>query len=258
MDLDLNGAKVIVTAGASGIGREIVQAFHEEGARIATCDVDEDALAKLATDLPDLQTAQCDVTDADAVAAFIEGAADWMGGIDALINNAGIAGPTARVEDVDPGDWARCIDVVLTGQFNCTRIAIPHLRKSKNGSITNMSSAAGKMGFALRTPYAAAKWGVIGFTKSLSIELGPDAIRVNAILPGIVEGDRQRRVMEARAQSRGMSMSEIKDEAFSFASIKDWVTPRQLADQVLFLASPRGRSISGQALAIDGDLRMLA
>ena len=114
------------------------------------------------------------------------------------------------------------------------------------------------MGFALRTPYAAAKWGVIGFTKSLSIELGSDGIRVNAILPGIVSGDRQRRIMEARAEAKGMELDAVKDEAFSFASIKDFVTPRQLADQILFLASPRGRMISGQAISICGDLRMLA
>lgn len=258
MEMGLGNAKVVVTAGAGGIGREIIEAFHEEGAKIATCDVDDTALAKLRADLPDVHAQHCDVSDPISAALFIEGAAQWMGGIDVLINNAGIAGPTARVEDIDPTDWARCIDVCLTGQFNCTRVAVPHLRKSNNPSIANMSSAAGQMGFALRTPYAAAKWGVIGFTKSLSIELGSDGIRVNAILPGIVSGDRQRRIMEARAEAKGMELDAVKDEAFSFASIKDFVTPRQLADQILFLASPRGRMISGQAISICGDLKMLA
>lgn len=258
MEMGLGNAKVVVTAGAGGIGREIVEAFHEEGAKIATCDVDDAALATLRVDLPDVHAQHCDVSDPISAALFIEGAAQWMGGIDVLINNAGIAGPTARVEDIDPTDWARCIGVCLTGQFNCTRAAVPHLRKSNNPSIANMSSAAGHMGFALRTPYAAAKWGVIGFTKSLSIELGSDGIRVNAILPGIVSGDRQRRIMEARAEAKGMELDAVKDEAFSFASIKDFVTPRQLADQILFLASPRGRMISGQAISICGDLKMLA
>lgn len=257
MDLGLSGAKVIVTAGASGIGREIVQAFVEEGARVATCDVDRMALGVLRAEMPGVHVTHCDVSDADGAAEFINEAAQHLGGVDALINNAGIGGPTAKVEDIDPEDWARCLDVCLTGQFNCTRIAIPYLRDSNNASITNMSSAAGQLGFAMRSPYAAAKWGVIGFTKSLSIELGEDNIRANALLPGIVAGNRQRRVMEARSQARGMSMSDIEAEAFSYTSLKEFVTARQLADQILFLASPKGRMISGQAISVDGDLRML-
>lgn len=258
MDLNLKGAKVIVTAGASGIGRAIVEGFLKEGARVGTCDVDTEALAQLGADYPNLQTHTCDVSDPEQSESFVRASAEALGGIDALVNNAGIAGPTAKIEDIDPQEWSRCIDVCLTGQFNCTRIAVPFLRESSNPSITNISSAAGKFGFPLRTPYAAAKWGVIGFTKSLAIELGPDNVRVNAILPGIVAGDRQRRVMEARAQSRGMSMTEVKEEAFSYTSIKDFVTAEHLTDQIMFLASEKGRLISGQSIAIDGDLRMLA
>lgn len=258
MDMGLRDAKVVVTAGGAGIGLEIVRAFLAEGAQVVTCDVDQSAIAALSTTCPGAQAEVCDVTDTIATAKFVNGAAERMGGLDCLVNNAGIGGPTARVEDVDPADWARCIDVCLTGQFNCTRAAIAHLRKSSNPSIVNMSSAAGHMGFARRTPYAAAKWGVIGFTKSLSIELGEYGIRANAILPGIVEGDRQRRVLEARAQARNMSFEDIREEAFSFASIKEFVTAQQLADQILFLASPRGRMISGQAISVCGDLKMLA
>ena len=180
-----------------------------------------------------------------------------LGGLDVLVNNAGIAGPTAKVEDMNPEDWDRCLEICLTGQFNCTRLAVPLLRKSSNASIVNLSSAAGRLGFAMRAPYAAAKWGVIGFTKSLSIELGPDNIRVNAILPGLVAGDRQRRVLEAKAQQRGISFAEMERTAFSYTSIKDYVTPEQLADQILFMCSPRGRTISGQAISICGDTQML-
>lgn len=257
MELNLKDAKVIVSAGASGIGREMAQAFHDEGAKVAVCDINADALSTLNADLPAIKTFVCDVSDGSSAQDFIEGAAEHLGGIDTLVNNAGIAGPTGRVEDIKPADWAQCIDVGLTGHFNCTRIAVPHLRKSDNASIINMSSAAGKFGFALRTPYAVTKWGVIGFTKSLSIELGEDKVRTNAVLPGLVEGDRIRQVLEARAQSRGLSMDEITEEAFSFTSIKDFITPRQLSDLVMFLASERGRTISGQALSVDGDLRML-
>ncbi len=258
MDMNIEGLRVIITAGASGIGLETAKAFQEEGARLAICDVDPQALARMPEELPGAFAALCDVTDRSAVASFIEEAASQLGGIDVLINNAGNAGPTARVEDVNPEDWDRCLEVCLTGQFNCTRAAVPHLRKSENPSIVNLSSAAGRHGFAMRTPYAAAKWGVIGFTKSLSIELGTDGIRVNAILPGIVAGDRQRRVMEAKAQQKGVSVAEIEREAFSYTSIKDYVTQRQIADQILFVTSPRGRTISGQAISVCGDIKMLA
>ena len=187
-----------------------------------------------------------------------EAAVTELGGLDVLVNNAGIAGPTGRVEDVPPEAWDRCVEVCLTGQFNCARLAVPHLRGSRNASIVNVSSAAGQFGFALRSAYAAAKWGVVGFTKSLSIELGDAGIRVNAILPGLVAGDRQRRVLEAKARQRGVSFDEMERTAFSYTSIKEYVTPRQLADQVLFLCSVRGRVISGQAIAVDGDTRMLS
>jgi NAD(P)-dependent dehydrogenase (short-subunit alcohol dehydrogenase family) len=177
--------------------------------------------------------------------------------LDVLVNNAGVAGPTSKVEEMNPEDWDRCLDICLTGQFNCARLAVPLLRKSKNASIVNISSAAGRLGFAMRTPYAAAKWGVIGFTKSLSIELGADNIRVNAILPGLVAGDRQRRVLEAKAQQHGISYAEMERTAFSYTSIKEYVTSDQLADQILFMCSPRGKTISGQAISICGDTQML-
>ncbi|HWW49874.1 MAG TPA: SDR family oxidoreductase [Xanthobacteraceae bacterium] len=257
MDLALSGLRVLVTAGANGIGLAIARAFAGEGARVHICDVDEAALAALKISDPQLSQSVCDVADRKAVGTMFAQATDALGGLDVLVNNAGIAGPTAKVDEMHPEDWDRCIDICLTGQFNCTRLAVPHLRKSKNPSIVNLSSAAGRLGFALRSPYAAAKWGVIGFTKSLSIELGPDNIRVNAILPGLVAGDRQRRVLEAKAQQRGVSYGEMEKIAFSYTSIKDYVTPQQIADQILFLCSERGRTISGQAISICGDTGML-
>ncbi len=255
MDLSIEGLRVLVTAGGAGIGRAIVEAFLAEGARVFTCDLDP---ASLDTLPPAIGRTVTDVADRAAVARLFDAAIPALGGLDVLVNNAGIAGPTGGVEAINPEDWDRCLEVCLTGQFNCARLAVPHLRASANASIVNISSAAGKYGFALRSPYAAAKWGVIGFTKSLAIELGGDGIRVNAILPGLVAGDRQRRVLEAKAQQRGVSFAEMEQTAFSFTSIKDYVTPQQLADQIVFMASARGRTISGQAIAIDGDTRMLA
>ena len=247
----------MVSAGGNGIGLEIARAFVREGARVHVCDVDKAAIAKLAKSDPTLTTTVCDVSSRDQVALFFEQGIAALGGLDCLVNNAGIAGPTGRVEEIDPAEWDRCIAIDLTGQFNCVRLAVPHLRKSANPSIMNLSSLAGRLGFALRTPYASAKWGVIGLTKSLSIELGDDGIRVNALLPGVVAGERQKRVLTAKAEAKGISFEEMEALALSFTSLKEYVTPQQLADLVVFVASPLGRTISGQALSVCGDTNML-
>ncbi|MDT1064172.1 SDR family oxidoreductase [Paracoccus sp. CPCC 101403] len=255
MDLDLSGHRVIVTAGASGIGRAIVQAFLDEGAIVATCDIDDAALATLPEGV---FRQKVDVGDSTALRGFLDMAMAHLGGLDCLVNNAGIAGPTARVEDIDLTAWHQCIDICLTSQFIACAACTDALRDSANASIINLSSVAGRVGFRLRTPYAAAKWGVIGLTKSLAIELGPDDIRVNAILPGLVAGDRQRRVLEAKAQSQGRSVAEVEAQAFSFTSIRHYVEPGQIADQIVYLASRRGSSVSGQAISVCGDTQMLA
>ncbi len=257
MDLNLDGARVLVTAGAGGIGREIARAFLREGARVHVCDIDRAALDALAAEGGELSVSVCDVADREAVGRMVEAALAALGGLDVLVNNAGVAGPTGRAEDIHPEDWDRCLEVCLTSQFNVARLAIPHLKESANASIVNLSSAAGRLGFALRTPYAAAKWGVVGFTKSLAIELGEFGIRVNAILPGIVEGDRIRRVFESKAQVRGVPAVEVEQEALARVSLRTLVTATQIADQVLLLCSGRGRTISGQAVSVCGDLRDL-
>ncbi len=258
MDLGIAGLRVRVSAGAAGIGLEIARAFVREGARVHVCDVDDAALAALRTTDPALTTTRCDVSDRAQVAALFGDVSKMLGGLDCLVNNAGIAGPTGKVDEIDPGEWDRCIAIDLTGQFNCARLAVPMLRASSNASLMNVSSLAGRLGFALRTPYAAAKWGVIGLTKSLAVELGPDKIRVNALLPGIVAGDRQKRVLDAKAKARGWTFDQMETYAFSFTSIKEYVTPQQLADMVVFVASPRGKTISGQSLSVCGDTNMLS
>lgn len=258
MDMQLGGCRALVTAGAAGIGLEVARALVEEGAKVWICDIDADAVGALGQSDPAIRAEVCDVTDRDAIAGFFRRATQEMGGLDCLVNNAGIAGATAKVEDLTPEDWDRCLQVCLTGQYNLAHLAAPLLRQSDNASMINFSSAAGQHGFALRSAYAAAKWGVIGFTKSLAIELGGDGVRVNAILPGLVAGARQRRVLEAKAQRMGKSFAEVEAAAMAYVSIREYVTARQLADQVLFLASPRGRTISGQAIAVDGDTKMLA
>ncbi|MGE5094605.1 MAG: SDR family oxidoreductase [Betaproteobacteria bacterium] len=258
MDLEIRGLRVMVSAGASGIGLEIARAFVREGARVHVCDVDRDSLGRLAASDAAIGTTVCDVADRSQVARFFDEGLAKLGGLDCFVNNAGIAGPTGRIEEIDPAEWDRCIAIDLTGQFNCARLAVPHLRRSRNASLLNVSSLAGRLGFALRTPYASAKWGVIGLTKSLAIELGPDNIRVNALLPGVVSGERQQRVLTAKAKARGVPFGEMERIAFSYTSIKEYVTPQQLADLAVFVASPRARTISGQALSVCGDTNMLS
>lgn len=257
MDLQIKGLRVLVTAGAGGIGLEIVRAFLREGAKVHACDVDAAALAALRKSHPEVSVSTTDVADRAAVARLFDDALGALGGLDCLVNNAGIAGPTGRVEEIDPAEWDRTLAVDITGVFNCTRLAVPHLKKSRNGSIANLSSAAGKFGFPLRSPYSAAKWGVVGVTKTWAMELGEFGIRVNAILPGIVEGERIRRVFEAKAKERGISLEEQKRIAFAQASIKEMIQPTQLADMIVFLASPLARTVSGQAISVDGDLQSL-
>jgi NAD(P)-dependent dehydrogenase (short-subunit alcohol dehydrogenase family) len=257
MDLGIKGLRVLVTAGAAGIGLKVVEAFLGEGARVYTCDIDASALEALGKAHPEVSHSVCDVSNRDAVAKLFDDAIRKLGGLDCLVNNAGIAGPTGPVHEIDPGEWDRCLDVCLTGQFNCTRLAVAHLKRSSNASIINLSSAAGRFGFPNRSPYAAAKWGVVGFTKTLSMELGQYGIRCNAILPGTVEGKRIRDVIEAKAKIAGRSAAEVQNEWLAKASIRQMIQPGQLADMMLFLASPRARTVSGQAISIDGDLQAL-
>src|SRR5258706_5705906 len=177
MDLGIEGLRVMVSAGADGIGLEIARSFVREGARVHVCDVNPGALERLAGTDPKVTATLCDVASRPQVAKFFADGIAALGGLDCLVNNAGIAGPTGRVDEIDPEEWDRCLAVDLTGQFNCARLAVPALRRSSNASIMNVSSLAGRLGFAMRTPYASAKWGVIGLSRSLAIELGPDNIR---------------------------------------------------------------------------------
>jgi len=257
MDLGISGLRVLVTAGANGIGREIARAFVREGALVHVCDVDQKELAKLARTDPKIKSTLADVADRAQVSRLFEEALKSLGGLDTLINNAGISGPTGPVDEILPEDWERCLAINITGQFNCVRIAVPHLRQSKNASIINLSSIAGRLGYPLRTPYAASKWAVIGFTKSLSVELGKAGIRVNSVLPGLVEGERLRNVLENKAKAKKITVQEAEAEFVSYVAMKKTVTPQEIADAILFLCSLRGRTISGQALSICGDVQML-
>jgi len=257
MDLNIKDLRVLVTAGASGIGLATARAFVREGAHVFICDVDTAALRTVARDDPVLQQTTCDVADPAAVTTLFETATGALGGLDVLVNNAGIAGPTAACEAVTLADWHRTLAVNLTGQFLCAQRAIPWLKASHNASMANLSSAAGRFGFPLRTPYAASKWGVIGLSRSLSIELGPYGVRVNAICPGSVAGPRIDAVFANRAAARNVAPEFVRDEALGKTSLKRLVSADDIANAIVFLASPLGANISGQALPVDADTQSL-
>src|SRR6202034_3150317 len=195
-------------------------------------------------------------SDADVARLFDDVKAS-LGGLDVLVNNAGVAGPPGGVEDIAPADWRRTIDVCLTGQFLCAHHGVPMLKAAGGGAIVNLSSAAGRFGYAFRTPYSAAKWGVIGLTQSLAKELGPDNIRVNAILPGIVEGPRMTGVIAARARQVGVSYADMEKTYLDRISLRRMVSAEDVAATVVFLVSAAGRNISGQSLSVDGNVEAL-
>ena len=247
--------RVLVTAGAAGIGKAIARAFVASGDTVAICDIDIAGLDAAERELPRLITTVCDISKRDDIERMVKTCVDELGGLDVLVNNAGISGPTVPVEDLDPDAWDAVVRVNLTGTFNVTRLAITHLRNSNGGVIINMSSVAGRFGYASRSAYSAAKWGQIGFTKTLAIELGAHGIRANAILPGAVDGARIQRVFEGRAQASGRPVAEVKAKAMAVQSIKRLVDPEDIAALAVFLASDAAKSISGQMLPIDNDMQ---
>ena len=257
MHVSVDGLRVMVTAGAGGIGRAIASTFVNDGARVHVCDVDEEALESFVKEYPEARATRADVACIAEVDAFFEAAQAWLGGLDVLVNNAGIAGPTGQVEDIDPQDWERTLAINISGQFYCVRRAVPLLKAAGGGSIVNLSSAAGVMGFPLRTPYAASKWAVVGFTKSLSMELGEFGIRVNAICPGAVAGPRIERVIAANAEASDLPLESVRRRYLNQNSLRDFIQPESIAGEVLFLCSPVGSQISGQALSVDGDTHSL-
>ncbi len=253
LPVTLTGLRVAISAGAGGIGRVMADSFAARGARVFVSDIDAEALA--ACPHPKMRADMGETAEAEG---FVDAAIAHLGGLDVLVNNAGIAGPTARVEDVAPDALERTLRIDLAAMFHCARRAVPALREAGGGSIVNLSSAAGKFGFPLRSPYAAAKWGVVGFTKSLAVELGPEGIRVNAILPGLVAGERIRRVIEAKSQAQGVPFRDKEAQLLSAVSLRSYVTQQDIANMALYLCSPFGATISGQALSVDGGIQYLA
>jgi NAD(P)-dependent dehydrogenase (short-subunit alcohol dehydrogenase family) len=246
--------RVMITAAATGIGRAIAKAFHDEGARVHICDINEDVLNVFREDFPDIAATLVDVQNEAEVDAWFDDALDDLGGLDVMVNNAGIKGPTAPIDDIELAEWRDCIGVCLDAQFLCARRAAPVMKAQRSGIIINMSSNAGQFGFGNRTPYAAAKWGVIGLTKSLAIELGPYNVRCNAICPGAVRGERINRVIEGEANLRGVGTQIVAAELVQNQSLARFTEPEEIANLAVFLASPQAFMINGQDIAVDGHI----
>ncbi len=254
----LTNTRVIITAGGAGIGRATARAFHAAGARVHICDVDAATLADAQGELPGLGVSEADVSDPDQVDRLFDAALDALGGLDVLVNNAGIAGPTALLEDCEPAEWRRTLAVNLDGQFYCLRRAIPALKAAGGGAIVNLASTAGLYGYPRRGPYVASKWAIVGLTKSLAIELGPSGIRVNAICPGSIEGPRMDRVIAAEAAATGSSEEEVRQAYMRNTSMRCFIDAEDIANMAVFLCTPAGAKVSGQALAVDGHTESLA
>jgi NAD(P)-dependent dehydrogenase (short-subunit alcohol dehydrogenase family) len=244
--------RVLVSAGAAGIGAAVADRFRADGARVSICDRDEAAVRAAAEGDPDRHAAVGDVSDAGDTQRWVDEVVDLWGGVDVLVNNAGIAGPTALVEDIEPDAWRACLAVGLDSHFLLARLVVPHLKRQRSGSIVSISSTAGLYGYGMRTPYAAAKWAVIGFTKSLAVELGPYGVRANVVAPGSVEGARMGRVIAAEAAERGISPEDVEREYVEGQSIPRFTKPTEIADVCAFLASPQASMVNGQVIAVDG------
>ena len=256
MPLSLNNKKIIISAGASGIGWSTAKICLAKGAIIYLCDIDSRSLNKVKKNSlynKRLFAYECDASDEDEVSNFFKQIIKKTKKIDALINNVGVAGPTGTVEKLSSDDWEKTLKINVISHFYFTKLAIPMLKKNKGGSIINLSSGAGIMGFPLRSPYTASKWAVIGVTKTLAMELGKFKIRVNAICPGTIKGDRMVRVIRDKAKFLKVSKKKVEKEFVSMASMNCWIYEEDIGKMCSFLISSDGERISGQAISVDGN-----
>jgi len=256
MPLSLQNKKIIISAGASGIGWATAKVCLSRGAIVYLCDIDTKSLKKIQKhplNKKKLFSYECDASDEDDVSNFFNQIKKKTKKIDALINNVGIAGPTGTIEKLSSRDWEQTLKINVISHFYFTKLAIPLLKKNKGGSIINISSGAGIMGFPLRSPYAASKWAVVGLMKTLAMELGKFKIRVNAICPGTIKGNRMVRVIRDKAKFLKISKKKIEKDFVSMASMNCWIYEEDIGNICSFLISKDGERISGQSIPVDGN-----
>jgi len=251
----LQNKKIIISAGASGIGLATTKVCLSRGAYVYLCDIDNKSIKKLnrhPLKNKRLFIYQCDASNEEQVSLFFDKIKKKTKRIDALINNVGVAGPTGSLEKLKSKDWENTLHVDVNSHFYFTKKAIPLIKRSKNGSIINISSTAGVLGFPLRSPYAASKWAIIGVTKTLAMELGKFNIRVNAVCPGTIKGDRMKRVIRDKAKFTKVSSKSIEKDFISMSSMKQWILEEDIGKMCSFLISDDSSKVSGQVISVDG------
>ena len=251
----LHNKRIVISAGASGIGLATAKVCLSRGAYIYLCDINDKSLKKLnkhPLKNKRLFVYQCDASNEEQVSLFFNKVKKKTKKIDALINNVGIAGPTGSLEKLKSKDWEKTLHVDVNSHFYFTKKAIPLIKKSKNGSIINISSTAGILGFPLRSPYAASKWAIIGVTKTLAMELGRFNIRVNAVCPGTIKGDRMKRVIRDKAKFTKVSTKSVEKDFISMSSMKKWIMEEDIGKMCSFLISDESSKVSGQVISVDG------
>ncbi|MBV6824603.1 SDR family oxidoreductase [Pseudomonas sp. PD9R] len=250
--------KVIITGGAAGIGAVIAKAFYEVDAQVYICDINASAVERMKGEYPGMHGGVVDVGIKQHVDRIMDEAIALLGGVDVLVNNAGIAGPTGNIEALDSDAWEQTVSTNLNSQYYFLSKAVPYLKQSKqNPHIIAMSSVAGRLGYPFRTPYASTKWAIVGLMKSLANELGPHNIRVNAILPGVVAGERMDRVIDARAKTLDISFEAMREQYLEKISLRRMVTMEDVAAMALFLSSQAAVNVTGQAISVDGNVEYL-
>ncbi|WP_018700666.1 SDR family NAD(P)-dependent oxidoreductase [Amorphus coralli] len=239
--------RALITASANGIGAATARALAAEGYEVVVSDIDEAAGEAVAKEIGG-RFVRCDLAQADQIEALVAAA----GPVSVLVNNGGVSGPTAPVPDITPDEWNATFAVNVTAMFLACRLVVPQMTADGGGTIVNLSSAAGKIGYPNRSPYAASKWAVLGFTASLAREVATAGIRVNAIMPASVRGPRIQSVIAAYADRNALPLAEAEAHYLARQATKAFVEPEEVARTIVFLASGAARSINGAFLPIDG------
>lgn len=247
-------ARVLVTGAGAGIGRAIAEAFLATGARVAICDVDAAALDGMRLKHPDLITELADVSHSADLTRLLDQATTKWGGLDVLVNNAGIGGPCALIEEADANEWQKCIDVNLTGAFMAMKLAIPAMKAQHSGCIINISTSSARTGLPSRGAYVASKAGLIALSHNTAREVGAWNIRCNAILPGLIDNPRGRALIDQFANERNVPLKQAEETFLSFVSMRTMIHPTEITALCMFLASDGARHISGQAIGVDGNM----
>lgn len=244
---------VLVTGGADSVGRVIAQAFAARGDRVHICDVNAEALARTLAEQPALRGTVASVADREQVARVFAEARAWMGEVSVLVNNVGIGGPRAAIEDIRLADWQQTLDTNVGGMLHCMQQAIPAMKASRHGVILNFSTGSTRTRLPMRTAYVVSKFAVEGLTLNAARELGPHQIRCNAILPGPINNARMRGIVRSKAEAEGRAVDEVQAEMLRYISMRSMIEPEEIADMVLFLASDAARKVTGELLSVSGN-----